>query len=96
MGMCFASEGIKLLQLRKFLYHIYSLPQLLYVFHCIAPSLFQEISCSIHIHLWLLLQVMYITLYLSVIQLERQRRMKGLPAVDKKPKHVSADDLGDR
>ena len=22
--------------------------------------------------------------------------MKGLPAVDKKPKHVSADDLGDR
>ena len=55
MGMCFASEGIKLLQLRKFLYHINSLSQLFYVFHHIAPSLFQEISWSIQIHLWLLL-----------------------------------------
>lgn len=32
---------------------------------------------------------------LRKLELERQRRMKGLPAVDKKPKHVSADDLGD-
>ena len=55
MGVCFESEGIKLLQLRKFLYHINSLSQLLYVFHHIATSLFQEISCSIQIHLWLLL-----------------------------------------
>ncbi|CAH3155335.1 unnamed protein product [Porites evermanni] len=32
---------------------------------------------------------------LRKLELERQRRMKGLPAVDKKPKHISADDLGD-
>ena len=34
--------------------------------------------------------------YFYVTQLERQRRMKGLPLVDEKPKHISADDLGDR
>ena len=55
MGTCFESESIKLLQLQIFLYHIYSLSQLFYVFHHIAPSLFQDISCSIQIHLWLLL-----------------------------------------
>ena len=59
MVMCFESEGITLLQLRKFLYHIYNLSQLFYVFHHIALPLFQVISCSIQIHLWLLLQVMY-------------------------------------
>ncbi|XP_020623752.1 nucleolar protein 14-like [Orbicella faveolata] len=32
---------------------------------------------------------------LNKLELERQRRMKGLPLVDKKPKHISADDLGD-
>lgn len=67
IGMCFESEGIKLLQLRKFLYHINSLSQLFYVFHHVALSLFQEISCSLQIHLWLLLQVMYyiVSLYNS-------------------------------
>lgn len=32
---------------------------------------------------------------LNKLELERQRRMKGLPLVDEKPKHISADDLGD-
>jgi len=32
---------------------------------------------------------------LKKLELERQRRMNGLPAVDEKPKHISADDLGD-
>lgn len=32
---------------------------------------------------------------LEKLELERQRRMRGLPAVAEKPKHISADDLGD-
>ncbi|XP_068709528.1 nucleolar protein 14-like isoform X2 [Montipora foliosa] len=32
---------------------------------------------------------------LEKLELQRQRRMNGLPAVEKKTKHVSADDLGD-
>ncbi|KAK2572627.1 Nucleolar protein 14, partial [Acropora cervicornis] len=32
---------------------------------------------------------------LEKLELKRQRRMKGFHAVDAKPKHVSADDLGD-
>ena len=41
--------------------------------------------------------ILVFSLYLLImIQLERQRRMRGLPAVAEKPKHISADDLGDR
>ncbi|KAL9983530.1 hypothetical protein ACROYT_G005716 [Oculina patagonica] len=32
---------------------------------------------------------------LNKLELERQRRMRGLPLVAEKPKHISADDLGD-
>ena len=50
----------------------------------------------IHISVNFLIHQVLLFSYFYMTQRERQRRMKGLPLVDEKPKHISADDLGDR